>query len=64
MDSEDSLEATIRKHNSSRMLPVFTIGSTSKIFTNREYAAKVAERVLELLWDIENYRGAGRIFVP
>jgi hypothetical protein len=63
-DGEDSLENTLRTQNQPSSLPVFTIGSSERIFHSREYAHRVVERLLDYLIDIENYRGAGRLYLP
>jgi hypothetical protein len=63
-DSPDSLEAVIRLHNTPESLPVFTIGDVDKLRTNRAYAERVMIRLYEYLLDIDNVRGAGRLFLP
>ena len=63
-DSPDSLEATIRQHNASSCLPVFTIGDLDKLRKSRAYAMRVLEKLYEYLIDIDNLRGTGRQFLP
>lgn len=60
----DSLEATIRSQNTPDSLPVVTISGPKLIPRNRIYTERVAEKILEYLLEIDNYRGAGRIWVP
>lgn len=60
----DSLEETIRLHNTPQSLPVFTFSDAEKIRHSREYAAQVVERLLEYLLDIDAYRGTGRLYLP
>jgi hypothetical protein len=60
----DSLEATIRLHNQLDSLPVLTLADAGRVLTDRTYAERAAEKVLERLLEIENYKGSGRIFVP
>src|SRR5262245_38071916 len=47
LDSEDSLEATIRRNNTPESLPVFTIADMNEFRTNGSYV----ERVVEVLYD-------------
>jgi hypothetical protein len=63
-DSPDSLEATIRKHNTLDCLPVFTIGDLDKFRLSRSYAQRVLERLYEYLLHIDKVRGTGRLFLP
>jgi hypothetical protein len=60
----DSLEATICLHNQLDSLPVLTLADASRVLADRSYAERVAEKVLERLLEIENYRGSGRLYVP
>ena len=60
----DSLEAVLRARNSPTSLPVFTLADPRHFELSREYAERVAERLLEYLMDIEQFRGAGRLFLP
>jgi len=63
-DGPDSLEASIRAFNTPDCLPVVTIADADRILADGAYAEKVAEQLIEYLYDIENYRGAGRLYVP
>lgn len=63
-DSPDSLEATIRQHNTPGSLPVFTIGNLDQFRLSRAYATRVLERLYEYLLEIESVRGTGRLFLP
>jgi hypothetical protein len=63
-EGEDSLEATIQNSRTDDCLPVLTIGSPARIMTDRTYAERVAERILEYLLDLESLRGVGRLYVP
>lgn len=60
----DSLDATIAAFNASDSLPVITIADPKRVVRSKSYAYKVAERLLEYLFDIEKYRGTGRLFIP
>lgn len=63
-DASDSLEAVIRDENLAISLPVITIANPDRVLRDRFYAELVAERLLEQLFAIDSYRGAGRIYVP
>ena len=63
-DEEDSLEATIRRSNNPTCLPVLTLSDPRRIRRDREYAELVAERLLEILIDIDLKRGTGRLYLP
>lgn len=63
-DGPLSLTATIRDENTAACLPVFTIGNAKRVLVDKAYAKQVAVKLLEYLLDIEQYRGAGRLYVP
>ena len=63
MKGIDSLEQIIREENTSTSLPVLTISSLDR-FSDREYREQCAVRLVDILLDLENYRGVGRIFIP
>jgi hypothetical protein len=63
MDGEDSLEQIIREENTTTSLPVLTIGNAERM-VERTYRERCAIRLLEVGLDLENYLGAGRIFIP
>lgn len=63
-DGPDSLEATIRAENTLDSLPVLTLGDAEEVLHNREYAERVVESLMEYLYDIDRYRGAGRLYLP
>jgi hypothetical protein len=60
----NSLEATILAHNKPESLPVFTLAVPKRIKTKRSYAERVAAKLLERLFDLEELRGTGRIYLP
>ena len=63
-DGPESLEATIRQHNTPAILPVFTLANEQRVLRDRLYAEAVADRMLEFLFDIDRYWGTGRLFLP
>jgi hypothetical protein len=63
-DGPDSLEATIRTLGTADSLPVLTLADADRILHERSYAERVADKVLTYLFDIDHFRGAGRLYVP
>jgi hypothetical protein len=63
MEGDDSLEVTLRQENHPSALPVITIGSVDRI-DDPDYRLRCATRILEIAAEIENYKGAARLFIP
>ena len=63
-DGGDSLEAVIRAENTPANLPVFTVSTAAKVFTDRAYLDQVAESLIDYLIFMDAYRGTGRLFLP
>ncbi|BBH38293.1 MULTISPECIES: DUF5615 family PIN-like protein [Microcystis] len=63
MKGIDSLEQTIREENTPASLPILTIGNPDR-FDESSYRQRCATRLIEILFDLENYMGVGRIFIP
>jgi hypothetical protein len=61
---KEALENVIRSFNGPTSLPVLTLSEANRFLTDREYKYRVADKVLEYLFDIESYRGVGRLWVP
>ncbi len=59
----ESLAQTIREENTPTSLPVLTIGSLDRM-EESIYRDQCAERIVEVIMNIEDYLGAGRVFVP
>ena len=64
LDSENSLEATIRRNGTSESLPVFTIADINEFRTNAAYAERVVEALFDYLLRIDEVRGTGRLYLP
>jgi hypothetical protein len=60
----DALEAVIARNNTPTSLSVLTIGAPPRVLSSREYAERVATRLLEVLLDVEQYHGTGRLYLP
>ena len=63
-DDPDSLEAVIREENTPISLPVLTVGDGDRVLVDREYADRVAVKLLERLLDLDDLRGTGRLYLP
>jgi predicted nuclease of predicted toxin-antitoxin system len=63
MKGDDSLEQVIREKNSITSLPVVTIGNKERL-DEQSYRERCANRLVEILFDIENYIGVGRVYIP
>jgi hypothetical protein len=63
-EGADSLEAAIQTLNQAGSLPVITLADPERCRTSRAYAERVAERLLEYLLHLDDYLGAGRLYVP
>jgi len=62
-DGADSLEQTIQDENTPNSLPVVTIGIVDHL-EESAYREQCAERLVEIILNIENYLGIGRIYIP
>jgi len=63
-EGPESLETAVRTLNEAGSLPVFTLADPVRFMHSRSYADRVVERLLDCLLNLENYRGAGRVFIP
>ena len=63
MKGDDSLEQVIRENNSLQSLPVVTIGNKERL-DEQIYREQCASRLVEILLEIENYLGVGRVYIP
>jgi hypothetical protein len=63
MKDSDALECVMREENTSSSLPVLTIGNSRRL-REREYRERCADRLAEIAFDLDSYRGIGRLFIP
>ena len=63
-DGPTSLEAPLRERVKPESLPVITVSRPNTLGASSAYMARVGVKLLELLYDIEQYRGTGRLYVP
>lgn len=60
----DSLESTLRERTTPESLPVLTISDAERFRHDRIYVEQVIESLLDILLDIQIYRGTGRLYLP
>lgn len=63
MIGPDSLEQTIREENTATSLPILTVGVVDRL-EERGYREVCADRVAEIVVDLERYLGVGRLLIP
>ena len=63
MKGEDSLEQVMREENTSTSFPIVTIADLSRR-DESEYRERCADRLVEIVLELENYMGVGRLFIP
>lgn len=63
MDTHDSLEQTLRDENRLDSLPVLTFGRLDRL-SNRDYREQCADRLIDIVINLERYRGRGRLYIP
>jgi len=61
---EDSLEQVLREENTPTSLPVLTIGNSDRLLYEASYRESCVDRLMEIVLDIENYKGVTRLFIP
>jgi len=62
-DGEDSLERVMWEENTPTSLPIITIGNPDRV-NEYNYRESCIERLVEIVIDIEDYMGVGRLFIP
>lgn len=60
---EDSLEQVMREENTPTSFPIITIGDPERVL-EYVYRESCIERLVEITIDIQDYLGAGRLFIP
>jgi hypothetical protein len=63
-ESDDSLEATIRREGTIESFSVFTFADADRVYQSTDYLDQVVEALLDFLLNEHNYRGSGRLFLP
>ena len=63
-DGPDSLEQTILDDVTSTSLPVLTVSNAERLRKDQGYRSACAERLVEILVDLDRYRGVPRLYIP
>ena len=63
-EGPDSLGAMLSSPDARHAFPVLTISDPKQLRKSRIYMHDVVESLLEILTDIENMRGTGRLYLP
>jgi len=63
MKGEDSLEQVMREENTADSFPALTIADIDRL-DEFDYRERCVERLLEIVLDVDNYMGVGRLFIP
>ena len=64
MKGKDSLEQGMREENTQTSLLVITMGNINRLLTELAYRERCINRLVEIVVNIEDYKGARRIFIP
>jgi len=62
-ESDDSLQATIKRENTPDSLPVITTSDKDRL-SEPEYRQRAVTRLVEILISPESSLGTGRLFIP
>lgn len=63
-DGLHSLEMVIRRDATPGSLPAITISSLRRVLNETDYRDRCAQRLAEIVFDIDNYRGLYRVYIP
>lgn len=64
MKGENSLEQVMREEITPVSLPVITIGNADRLLNDLTYRERCVARLVEIVLDIDAYRGVSRLFIP
>lgn len=59
----DSLEHTVRQLATAVTLPVLTIGDLERVLRDRNYCERCAERLAEIVFELDSYLGVMRLYL-
>lgn len=63
-ESPDSLEATLRREGTPMSLPVITLPLPDRVYHSPTFLDRVVAKLLDYMLFADNFRGAGRLYVP
>jgi predicted nuclease of predicted toxin-antitoxin system len=64
MKGKNSLEQVMREENIPTSLPVVTIGNIDRLLAEPDYRERCVNCLVNIVLNIEDFRGAMRIFIP
>ena len=64
MSGPDSLERTLIEEHTPLSLPVLTVGRAQRLLADKAYRDACAERLAEIVIDLDMYRGIPRLYLP
>jgi hypothetical protein len=62
-DDETSLEQTLQNETTPSSLPVITVSDPQRL-PNPAYREQCIDRLAEIIFDLENYLGSARQYIP
>ena len=63
-DGPDSLYQTLADERTDSSLPVLTVGNAQRLWDDTTYRQGCIERLIQILTDLDLYRGIPRLFIP
>jgi len=63
-DDTESLEYITRTLISPNSLPILTFGNLKRVIPDPRYCRACAQRLADIVFDLENYRGVPRLYLP
>lgn len=63
-DGPHSLEMVIRRDATPHSLPAITISSLRRVLNDPDYRDRCAQRLAEIVLDIDSYRGLYQVYIP
>ncbi len=64
MKGKHSLEQVMREENTPTALPVITIGDADRVLSDPNYRNRCIDRLIEIIFEIDDYKGTMRLFIP
>ena len=64
MKGDSSLEQVLREENKADSLPVVTVGNANRVLLDSNYRDRCVDRLIEIVVDIDDYRGSRRLYIP
>ena len=62
-EDETSLQATMRRENTPTSFPIITIPDEEAL-KRSDYRQRVAQSLVDIILDLNNYLGTGRLYIP